>query len=103
VNKLTAFSHLDHLNLKELWLNWNLIADTEQNRDYLRVFKVMEVLYLADNPVANVDDYERMIRERIPGLRQLDGNQLRIGQKFYHQQTEGIHPVSAMKQLNPKA
>jgi hypothetical protein len=67
------------------------------------VFKVLEVLYLADNPVANVDDYEQMIRTRIPGLKQLDGNQLRTGSKFYHQQTEGIHPVSSMKQQNPKA
>lgn len=71
--------------LKDLWLNWNKIANSDENRDYLKEFKQLETLYLADNPIANVDNYEQMVRSRLPGLKQLDGNQLRPGQKFYHQ------------------
>jgi len=81
VNKIAEFSHLDHLSgvMKELWLNWNKLEDTASNRDYLAKFKILETLYLADNPVSNVDDYQQMIMERVPHLKQLDGNMLRKG------------------------
>ena len=37
VNKLEVLEGLDHLpELAELWLNWNNLADTEENRAYLR-------------------------------------------------------------------
>jgi len=63
VNKLSQFEMLDHLSgtLKELWLNWNNFEDTQQNRDYLSIFKKLETIYLADNPVANVDNYQKML------------------------------------------
>ena len=81
MNKIAEFSHLDHLSgvMKELWLNWNKLEDTASNRDYLAKFKILETLYLADNPVSNVDDYQQMIMERVPHLKQLDGNMLRKG------------------------
>lgn len=81
MNKIAEFSHLDHLSgvMKELWLNWNKFEDTAGNRDYLAKFKILETLYLADNPVSNVDDYQQMIMERVPHLKQLDGNMLRKG------------------------
>jgi Leucine-rich repeat (LRR) protein len=55
VNKIEKFEHLDHLSntLKELWLNWNKIEETEENKAYLTNFKTLETLYLADNPLAN--------------------------------------------------
>lgn len=76
VNKLEVFEHLDHLSstLKELWLNWNKFEDNAHNKEYLATFKVMETLYLADNPMANVDNYQQMVQSTIPHLRQLDGN-----------------------------
>ena len=96
VNKLSRFDSLDHLSevLRELWLNWNQLENSEHNRQYLSTFKVLETLYLADNQVSNVKDYQEMITGQIPHLKQLDGNMLRKGVKFYHQQTEGIHPTS---------
>lgn len=59
VNKIEVFEHLTHLSssLKELWLNWNKFEDTEANKEYLKTFKVLETLYLADNPLANKDNY----------------------------------------------
>jgi len=102
VNKITKLDHLDHLSntLTDLWANWNQFENTEENREYLRKFKVLETLYLADNPLANVENYYEFVIERVPTLRKLDGNMLRPGMKFYHQQTEGIHPIA--KALDPK-
>jgi len=42
-----------------------------------------------------------MVSKALPKLKQLDGNQLQMGKKFYHQQTAGIHPTSALKSTNP--
>jgi hypothetical protein len=103
MNKLAKFEHLDHLFgvLKELWLNWNNIANSEANRAYLAQMTVLQSLYLADNPLANQQDYYKIVTEAIPKLQQLDGNVIGRGLKFYHQQTEGIHPTSALKSQNP--
>lgn len=59
MNKIEKFEHLDHLTgtLKDLWLNWNKFEETQENRDYLAKFKVLETLYLADNPMANISNY----------------------------------------------
>ena len=59
MNKLERFEHLDHLGgkLKELWLNWNHLVDDKQNREYLAIFSALETLYLADNPLANHNEY----------------------------------------------
>ena len=59
MNKLQRFENLDHLSakLRELWLNWNYLVDDEENRNYLQKFSALETLYLADNPLANHNQY----------------------------------------------
>ena len=94
---------MDHLKeLRDLWMNWNRLEDTEENKEYLRKLK-LTTIYLADNPMSIHDDYFDMLKERIPTLRQIDGNILRPGAKLYHQMTPGA-VVSAIKQeMNPEA
>jgi len=68
VNKVETFENLEHLNnLAELWCNWNYLADTVENREYLKKLK-LKTIYLADNPVANHDGYEQMLKVAMPSL-----------------------------------
>ena len=68
VNKIVKLEGLDHLPVfTELWINWNAITDEAENRDYLAKLK-LKTIYLADNPVANVANYEEMLRSSIPTL-----------------------------------
>jgi protein phosphatase 1 regulatory subunit 7 len=84
VNKIVKLEGLAHLpRLTELWINWNAITDDTENREYLKTLK-LKTIYLADNPVANHDEYEEMLKTAIPTLQQIDGNHLRLGGKFYH-------------------
>lgn len=48
------------------------------------------------------DDYEKMLTEAIPSLKQIDGNLLHAGLPFYHQRTAGIHSA-IKKDINPEA
>lgn len=60
------------------------------------------MIYLADNPMSQSNDYQEWLTAAIPELKQIDGNMLRTGNPFYHQRTEGIHSV--MKQtITPEA
>lgn len=57
MNKVVKFENLEKLpKLTEMWMNWNLIEDSEYNRNFLTKLK-LKTIYLADNPVANVDNY----------------------------------------------
>ena len=36
MNKVTKLENLDHLtDLKDLWINWNNLEDTDENKEYL--------------------------------------------------------------------
>jgi nitrate reductase NapAB chaperone NapD len=87
--------------LRELWINWNNLADTPVNRDYLKRLH-LRTIYLADNPISMGDDYQKMLTEAIPSLKQIDGNLLNAGLPFHHQKTAGIHSVMK-KEINPQA
>ena len=39
VNKVTCLENLEHLKLRELWMNWNYLEDSDQNKEYLTTFK----------------------------------------------------------------
>lgn len=102
MNKITKFEALDELpELRELWMNWNMLEDSEHNKDFLKKLK-LKTVYLADNPLSNVDNYETLLTTSMPTLKQIDGNVLRPGGKFYHQRTPGIHSV-IKKEMNPEA
>ena len=102
MNKVTKFENLEKLPvLRELWMNWNILEDSEENREFLKQLK-LETIYLADNPLSNVDNYQEMLTTVLPSLKQIDGNVLRPGGKFYHQRTAGIHSVMK-KEMNPEA
>ena len=92
MNKVKKLENIDHLTeLRDLWMNWNYLEDTEENKGYLQRLK-LTTIYLADNPMSMHDDYREMLVSAIPTLTQIDGNQLRNGVPFHHQRTEGIHP-----------
>lgn len=75
---------MDHLeDLEELWMNWNLVEANDENREYLTKLK-LKVIYLADNPISDTDEYEQFLRSALPTLEKIDGNVLRPGNKFYH-------------------
>ena len=62
VNKVTTLENLEHLpKLKELWMNWNNLEDSDQNREYLGKLQTLETIYLADNPMSMNDDYEQTL------------------------------------------
>ena len=62
VNKIVDLEGIEHLtDLEDLWINWNHIAKTDENLDYLTQLK-LKTIYLADNPIADRDDYEQMMR-----------------------------------------
>ena len=84
VNKLVKFENLEHLKLRELWLNWNNLENSEENKAYLKNFTALETLYLADNPMSQDDTYQQMLTTAIPSLTQIDGNMLRLGNPFHH-------------------
>ena len=68
MNKITNFEHIDGLpKLVELWINWNFLEDTQENKDFLKKLK-LTTIYLADNPISNYDNYEQMLKETIPSL-----------------------------------
>ena len=53
MNKITNFEHIDGLpKLVELWINWNFLEDTQENKDFLKKLK-LTTIYLADNPISN--------------------------------------------------
>ena len=85
MNKLTKFDGLEHLStngtktLRELWLNWNFLEDSVENREYMKCLGTIKTIYLADNPLSMGDDYQKMMVEAIPSLSQIDGNVLRKG------------------------
>ena len=84
MNKVTKLENLDHLaDLKDLWINWNNLADTTENKEYLQRLN-LTTIYLADNPMSMHDDYREMLTTAIPTLQQIDGNQLRDGIPFHH-------------------
>ena len=84
MNKVTKLENLEHLvDLKDLWINWNNLEDTDTNKDYLRRLQ-LTTIYLADNPMSMHDDYREMLVAAIPTLTQIDGNQLRAGVPFHH-------------------
>jgi hypothetical protein len=90
MNKIKVFEGLDHLStngtktLSELWINWNYLEDTQENKDYLKLLRTITVIYLADNPVSQTNDYQQWLTAAIPELKQIDGNMLRTGNPFYH-------------------
>lgn len=63
MNKVTKFEGLEHLStngsktLNELWINWNYLEDTQENKDYLKQLRTITVIYLADNPMSQSSDY----------------------------------------------
>lgn len=68
VNKLERLEHLDHLpELRELWINWNYLVDDAENRAYLKKLH-LKTIYLADNPISQGDDYQKMLTDAIPSL-----------------------------------
>lgn len=89
-NRLETFASLEHLSftLSELWLDRNLLADSAWNREYLKSFGALQVLYLADNPLSSQPDYESMVFSAVPTLQKLDGNYR--GSSFYTQRTAGL-------------
>ena len=90
MNKLTHFGGIEHLStsgtktLTQLWLNWNYLEDCEENIKYLEKLGSLECIYLADNPMSQDENYQAMMTKAIPGLKQIDGNHLRMGRPFYH-------------------
>ena len=84
MNKVTQLEKLDHLaDLRDLWINWNYLGDTDSNKDYLRNLQ-LTTIYLADNPMSMHDTYRDMLVTAMPTLTQIDGNQLRAGAPFHH-------------------
>ena len=74
MNKVIKLENLEHLTeLKDLWMNWNNLEDTDENKGYLRRLS-LTTIYLADNPMSMHDDYQQMLTEAIPTLTQIDGN-----------------------------
>ena len=74
MNKVVKLENLEHLTeLKDLWMNWNNLEDTDENKGYLRRLS-LTTIYLADNPMSMHDDYQQMLTEAIPTLTQIDGN-----------------------------
>eukprot|EP00354_Favella_ehrenbergii_P010227 CAMPEP_0170476046 /NCGR_PEP_ID=MMETSP0123-20130129/17576_1 /TAXON_ID=182087 /ORGANISM="Favella ehrenbergii, Strain Fehren 1" /LENGTH=74 /DNA_ID=CAMNT_0010746923 /DNA_START=916 /DNA_END=1140 /DNA_ORIENTATION=- len=74
MNKVLQLENLDHLSeLRDLWMNWNNLEDTEANKEYLRRLN-LTTIYLADNPMSMHDDYQQMLVDAIPSLTQIDGN-----------------------------
>ena len=58
MNKVTKFENLEHLTeLRDLWMNWNFLEDTDENKNYLRQLR-LTTIYLADNPMSMHDDYQ---------------------------------------------
>ena len=77
MNKVAKLENLDHLSeLRDLWMNWNQLEDSDANKEYLRRLP-LTTIYLADNPMSMHDDYRDMLVAAIPTLTQIDGNQLR--------------------------
>lgn len=77
MNKVTKLENIEHLSeLRDLWINWNFLADSTENKEYLRQLQ-LTTIYLADNPMSMHDDYEQMLVSHMPSLTQIDGNQLR--------------------------
>lgn len=54
-------------NLTELWMNWNQIEGAE-NLEYLKCLPGLEAVYLADNPVANMGEYKKILLDNLPKL-----------------------------------
>lgn len=49
MNKVVKLDNLHHLaDLRDLWMNWNQLEDTEANKQYLTRLR-LNVIYLADN------------------------------------------------------
>ena len=68
MNKVTQLENLDHLpDLRDLWMNWNHLEDTDANKDYLRCLP-LTTIYLADNPMSMHDNYREMLVTAIPTL-----------------------------------
>ena len=74
MNKVSKLENMDHLTeLRDLWMNWNNLEDTTENKEYLKKIQ-LTTIYLADNPMSMHDDYEQMLVGAIPTLTQIDGN-----------------------------
>ena len=74
MNKVSKFDNLEHLSeLKDLWMNWNQLEDSDANKEYLKKLS-LATIYLADNPMSMHDDYREMLVTAIPTLTQIDGN-----------------------------
>ena len=74
MNKVSKFDNLEHLSeLKDLWMNWNQLEDSDANKEYLKKLS-LTTIYLADNPMSMHDDYREMLVTAIPTLTQIDGN-----------------------------
>jgi len=68
-NRVVKLENMDHLTkLSDLWMNWNRLEDTQENKDYLNKLK-LKTIYLADNPMSIHDDYFDMLKSRMPTLR----------------------------------
>ena len=103
MNKVAVFENLNHLpKLRELWLNWNNLEDSDENKEYLKSLTKLETIYLADNPISQADSYQEMLTTLVPSLTQIDGNVLRKGMPFHHQRTVGIHSI-VKKDIPPAA
>jgi hypothetical protein len=65
-----------------------LLVDSAWNREYLKLFNALQVLYLADNPLSSHPEYQSMVFSAIPSLQKLDGNYR--GSSFFTQRTVGL-------------
>lgn len=85
MNKITKFEALtkeELPELRELWINWNYLESSEENKHALSKMAPLTTLYLADNPISQdltSDEYQELLTTSLPSLRQIDGNMLRPG------------------------
>lgn len=72
INKIATLRDITHCRkLKELYLRKNLIADIQEIR-FLSTLLELKVLWLSDNPCANVPNYRFIVIRMLPSLEKLD-------------------------------
>jgi len=72
VNSITTFKDLSECsNLKELYIRRNSIEKLEEI-DYLVELRNLKIMWLAENPVAQMPGYRQIVIRKLPQLEKLD-------------------------------
>ena len=72
MNRIQSLRHFSACTrLRELYLRKNDIRDLNEIR-YLEELAELRVLWLADNPIADIPEYHAYVKDRLPNLQRLD-------------------------------